>query len=548
MSARLVLGPMLRYVDAAEATIWVETDAPCEAEALGHTASTFTVSDHHYALIVISGLEPGRTYSYEVRLDGELVWPPFGSALPPSEIHTLDPAKALQVAFGSCRVAVPQGPPYSLTKREDPRGRGPDALAALAHRMLADPTHRPELLLLLGDQVYADDVPPATEAFIRSRRHVDGEHGLEASDFEEYAQLYREAWDPEIIRWALATVASATIFDDHDVHDDWNASKAWRDQITSESWWDERIIAAFVSYWVYQHLGNMSPEAIRASELYARVQEADDAMPILREAARLADREPAGAQWSYHRELGSSRLVVIDSRASRVLEPGHRDMLDEREWEWLEQHVTGGVDHLLIATSLPFLLGGAMHPLEAWNEAVCDGAWGKRAARFGERVRQALDLEHWAAFDTSFRRLAGLMESVVAGERGAAPESLILLSGDVHHAYLAKASFPPGSRASQPIYQAVCSPLRNPLAPREQRAIRMALSRPMAAAGRMLARSAGVKPLPLTWEVTDGPWFENQVATVDLDGKVNCLRIEAAGNSPAGEPELKPVLERRLSG
>ena len=36
--AGLVLGPLLRYVGRTEATIWVETDGPCEVEILGRNA------------------------------------------------------------------------------------------------------------------------------------------------------------------------------------------------------------------------------------------------------------------------------------------------------------------------------------------------------------------------------------------------------------------------------------------------------------------------------------------------------------------------------
>ena len=131
-----------------------------------------------------------------------------------------------------------------------------------------------------------------------------------------------------------------------------------------------------------------------------------------------ADREPDGTRWSFYRDLGDTRLVVIDSRAGRVLEPGARSMLDDAEWKWLEETATGGFDHLLLATSLPWLLMPALHDLEAWNEAVCDGAWGQPAAWAGEKVRQAVDLEHWAAFRESFTRLGELQRAVGAGERG----------------------------------------------------------------------------------------------------------------------------------
>ncbi len=87
-----------------------------------------------------------------------------------------------------------------------------------------------------------------------------------------------------------------------------------------------------------------------------------------------------GTRWSYCRDFGRTRLIMIDSRAGRVLgPPGSRSMLDPHEWEWLEQHAEGDFDHLLIGTSLPFLLAPGLHYLEAWNEAVCNGAWGRAA-------------------------------------------------------------------------------------------------------------------------------------------------------------------------
>ena len=73
--------------------------------------------------------------------------------------------------FGSCRVAAPHEPPYSLRKDEDERGREVDALHTLALRMRDEPREEwPDVLLMLGDQVYADEVSPATRAFIETRR------------------------------------------------------------------------------------------------------------------------------------------------------------------------------------------------------------------------------------------------------------------------------------------------------------------------------------------------------------------------------------------
>ena len=77
-----------------------------------------------------------------------------------------------------------------------------------------------------------------------------------------------------------------------------------------------------MSYWVYQHIGNLRPRDLADDEVFQRVHEVDDAGPMLRDFAMKADREPDGTRWSYYRDLGDTRLVVIDSRAGRVLDAG----------------------------------------------------------------------------------------------------------------------------------------------------------------------------------------------------------------------------------
>ena len=78
------------------------------------------------------------------------------------------------------------------------------------------------------------------------------------------------------------------------------------------------------------------------------------------------------------RDLGPARLIVADSRTGRQLQPGQRRIMTDAEWEWINSHVDGQYEHLLFASSLPFLLPYGMHHIEAWSEAVTDGAWGKR--------------------------------------------------------------------------------------------------------------------------------------------------------------------------
>ncbi len=546
---KLVLGPLLRHVDDREAVVWVESDEPCEVEVLGTRERTFTVCGHHYGLVIVTGLEPSTWHEYDVALDGERVWPLSGDAFPPSAFKTYPKQRPLQVLFGSCRVAAPHSAPYSLRKDQDERGREVDALHTLALRMRGERREGwPDLLLMLGDQVYADEVSPAALAFIEARRDVRQPPGRRVLDFEEYTKLYEESWCDPDIRWLLSTVPSSMIFDDHDVHDDWNISAAWLEEMCATEWWAEHCVGALMSYWVYQHLGNLTPDGLRGDPVLRRVREAEDGGAILREHVTGAERERNGSRWSYSRDLGDTRLVVIDARAGRVLEEGKRDIVDSAEWDWIAEQACGGHDHLLIATSLPYLLGRGMQELEAWNEAVVGGAWGALPARAGEKVRQAVDLEHWGAFQRSFRKMVELQRAVGSGERGPAPASIVTLSGDVHHAYLFEIAYPRGSGVQSAVWQAVCSPYRNPLDGRERRIIRLAMSKLAGLVSGTLARLAGVDDPGIRWRLTGGgPWFDNQVARLVIDGRRIDMALDKAVPIDEEEARLERVLERRLA-
>jgi hypothetical protein len=549
--AGLVLGPMHRWAGTDEATVWVETDAACDVEvragAARATERTFEVEGHHYAIVRVSGLPEDAATPYEVRLDGSKAWPESDGAFPPSTLRTHAERGPARVIFGSCRTAYPHEPPYTLRPEEHDCGREVDALRAIAYRMAeSEPDEWPHTVLLLGDQVYADEVSPDTRAFIEGRRDISRPPGATISDFEEYTRLYQEAWSDPPIRWLLSTVPSAMIFDDHDVIDDWNTSAKWVEDIRATEWWDQRIVGAFMAYVIYQHWGNVTPHLLECDEVYRRTRAEGGA--VLRDAAFRWDREVSGVRWSYCRDIGTTRIVMVDSRAGRVLEPGRRRMVDDGEWAWIREHATGGFDHLIVGTSLPLFMAPGVHDLEAWNEAVCDGAWGGLAARLAEKLRQGADLEHWAAFRRSFEAMCSLLHEVGAGERGEAPASIVVVSGDVHHAYLAEVAFPAGSGVRSRVWQATCSPFRNPLGGKERRGVRFGFSRSGTAIGRALARAARVPPPRVRWRFQDGdPRFDNQVGTLELDGRRALARLERALPDDHERPALQIADEHALA-
>lgn len=532
--AELLLGPILRYVDDRSATVWVETDRPCTVEILGSTARTFRVAGHHYALVVIRDLTPATSTAYQVKLDDVTAWSPTAEGLPESRINTLprqvdnagstlssEPQPTFRLLFGSCRY----GP------NEDARQAaklGPDALEAQARLLAADPRRpRPDAMLLLGDQVYADETPPQVRRLMWRKRDPRRPPHHEVADFGDYTLLYRHTWGQGTLRWLLSTVPSMMIFDDHDVRDDWNTSYSWRRSMARTDWWQARLVGGLVSYWIYQHLGNLSPDQLDVDPVFQRVLREGrdgDAWEVLAEFARRADTETdgvKGARWSYARDLGPARLVVIDSRGGRILDSAPRAMLSESDFAWLRENCESDLAHLVLATSLPWLLPHAVHYAQAWNEAVAAGTG--RAARAAEKLRQAADLEHWAAFRDSFDRLSRLIGQSAERRRGDSTSrpgpgdysTVSVLSGDVHHSYLAEADY---TADHAPVLQVTCSPMHNRTPRGVDGLLRRAWSARAARAARRLARRAKVADPPLSWSKTSGPHFGNTIGIADFHG------------------------------
>lgn len=532
----LRLGPLLRKTTATTAAVWVETDAAgtvtvshAESGTQLAAAGTVAVHGHHYALCELTGLAPDSATPYTVEVDGARVWPLPGTPHPPSVIHTLGPGP-LRLAFGSCRTPTDHSPGAAAAY-------GPDALRAYALRLAGQRAAgggegaEPHALLLIGDQVYADELQPPMKDFLRTARAAAPERASarppedEVVFFDEYAELYRQAWTDPDVRWLLSTVPSLMLFDDHDVRDDWNTSGAWRGDMAAEPWWQRRITSALGAYWVYQHLGNLTGGERAADPLFAEVAaaaaEGRDAGGLVDAMAGRAHQDPQSRLWSHAHDLPGARLLMVDARASRdVADDTDRSITGRRGADWLAERLRGGTEHLLVASTLPFLLPRGVHHLEGWDEAVCAGTWGQRARPAGEKLRRAVDLEHWSAFRASQDAVAHAVLATARGERGAAPSTVLFLSGDVHFHYLARAEPADGAalRPHSTIAQITASPLCNRLRGPLRWAARLSGGALARLPTSILARLARVAPSPLAWGLDHGPWFDNGLATLTLDG------------------------------
>ena len=196
-------------------------------------------------------------------------------------------------------------------------------------------------------------------------------------------------------------------------------------------------------------------------------------------------------------------------------------MVGDGEFEWIEQHADGDYDHLLIGSSLPWLMPHAINHVQSMNEVACRRPG--RRGRFAEKLRQAADLEHWPSFRASYDRLTRLILRIAKSDAA----TVCVLSGDVHHVYAARARFPEPVKAA--VYQLTCSPVHNRIERLMYPLFVMAWWRPLAAVlGRWAKRSPDINALPVDWDKVSGPYFGNAVATLRTSGRRAEMVVERA--------------------
>ena len=124
----------------------------------------------------------------------------------------------------------------------------------------------------------------------------------------------------------------------------------------------------------------------------------------------------------------------------------------------------------------------------------------------------------------------------------------MLLSGDVHHAYVSRLrDLTEDEDGASPVYQVVSSPLRHPMPRAMQWVYRAMISRPMTRLTRRLSLRAGVEAPRASWRMDEGPWFDNQIATLLLHGRQATFRLERS-RLVDGEAHLEILLEKQLTG
>jgi len=522
----LCVGPLVRATSATSVVIWAEFAQPCmvtlratldaslEQPPILVKTQTISIGGHHYMAPQLQGLEPARWYHYSIEISALTAQEEKQTTCTPeTTVHmlqcfrTLDDAETiaenpLRVFYGSCR---------RLNQPER------DTLDALGQWLIKHIDLReqvwPHVLLLIGDQIYADTPPPP---LVDMHPHIkDG-----TISFEDFVSQYTYAWTSTAsVRQVLACIPTYMICDDHEITNGWNSTPTWRAHML-QSGQEQVLIDGMVAYWVYQGWGNLDQQHEAAHPLLRIMKEAEqtgeDALEALRTCIKQAVYGETDLHWHYTiptrppifvTSTRINRSSTFTHTADERYAPMHiispQQMSELRSW--LQEQQTGVS---LLVSSVPILLPPCIGLAEylagvrPWRHAIAPLHWlGRQLARLQLNVADRVGFEHWPVYTTSWHELV----KSLAEQSG----DVVVLAGDVHFSYAMDTQW---SR----LYQLVSTPIQNALQTKERRLIQGQAFITRATYGGLFTR---VLPLQVQNEHVDtyhGLLFENTLARVTI--------------------------------
>ena len=194
----IIAGPMVGHVDMREALVWLQTthavpvyveyaDSSAPDKRFRTPTQTGIASNMYTLTFRLDSVEPGRTYTYTVVVDGKGIAPSYPTTIRTQPIwkwKKQDPPAAT-LAIGSC-----------LYINEEGYERGSGGYGSDYEILTAIHTKRPHAMLWLGDNVY-----------------------LREPDWNSRAGMYKRYAHTRAVRELqplLASTAHYAIWDDHD--------------------------------------------------------------------------------------------------------------------------------------------------------------------------------------------------------------------------------------------------------------------------------------------------------------------------------------------
>jgi phosphodiesterase/alkaline phosphatase D-like protein len=516
------IGPLVRATTATEATIWLELSQPCtvqlqvtpyntsDSEVVTSNTPAITIGGHYYAAPQITHLQSATWYNYHLSIAGQ----EQDSSLLQC-FRTLTPSTAqelpLRLIYGSCR---------KLSCPEE------DTLAAFGRWLQKHAEERetlwPHLLLLIGDQIYADQ--PARELVTVAPQVRQG-----ATSFEDFTHFYRHAWtNNEGTRQALAALPIYMTPDDHELTNSWNTWPTWYAELAQQGK-EQIIVDGLVAYWVYQGWGNLSEQERQqhplAQMMQAATQSGQDIIEELRAYIRTAIEEQTEQRWHYQipttppifvTNARADRTEIIADNQKEQFKPlhimGKQQMADLSGW-LAERQQQPAIIVSSVPVILPPIIGLAEYltGIRLWSKSIAPLRWiGERLARLQLYLARRLKFDHWPIYSASWKELLQAVRTH--------PGTTLLLSGDVHFSYTAEGRvlFSRSRACKKRLYQLVSTPIENTLSYGDMRLIKGQSLIP-----RMIYGGLDTRMLPLEITASDVHTlrhllFENTLAYITL--------------------------------
>jgi hypothetical protein len=306
------------------------------------------------------------------------------------------------------------------------------------------------------DECVARTDKPGLEAFMKKRREKKGS----IRGFKRGIATLEGLYDSlPRVRRALANIPTYMILDDHDVTDDWNIGRAWRDRVHTAPLGRRILTTALATYVVFQDWGNDPLRYGIGSSDYRDLLDqisayqpriaanASDTDPEIVAAKRLEelfglnqpDPETPAPKVTWHFTIDGPRhrVIALDTRTrrsfrSRYLPPGllSAEALAEQLPSPSDKPLPAGVDALIVITQTPAVLPSLAARVIVPVMSKLDDF------RHHEKYRRLTGLEPdneiWpgddVAYEAFLRRLAEFKQVVV-------------LSGEVHYAGAGELSY-----------------------------------------------------------------------------------------------------------
>lgn len=270
------------------------------------------------------------------------------------------------------------------------------------------------------------DAYPQTRPAANAQEKVEAEYTAQRTQLDEFRSTLPQ------VRRALANIATYTIFDDHDITDDWFLDGAWCQRVLASPYGRRIVRNGLLAYALFEAWGNTPQQFAEPNGLALlhavdtwRGKAFDTNVELIEEIIGLPTafsgsgelpRSPRALHWHHTYDGASYQIMLLDTRTQRLYRSPH-DFPGLLSPAAMDRQITATARkdaEVTIIISATTVLGvDLIESIQVWSHWFV-------------RDNYAYDCEAWALEWESFQHL---LKTVSVMKR------VVFLSGDVHYAF-----------------------------------------------------------------------------------------------------------------